>query len=109
MHGLGLAEHDALERFLERAQPLAIGRRRLPRGDARHARDDRFDVGRVDDRLELPAAALGLRGLGAPGPQRRCSVGARGLAARRPWACGPSAFGLRLRPWPSAAAFCAPP
>ena len=41
VHRLVLAEHHALERFFERAQPLAIRRRGLPRRDARHARDDR--------------------------------------------------------------------
>ena len=45
---LVLAEHHALERFFERPQPFAIGRRRLPRGDARHARRDRLDIRRLD-------------------------------------------------------------
>ena len=49
VHGLVLAEDDALERLLERPQALAVGRRRLPVGDARHARDDALDVGDVDD------------------------------------------------------------
>ena len=48
VHGLVLAEHDALERFFERPQPFAIGGRRLARGDARHPRGDRLDIGRVD-------------------------------------------------------------
>ncbi len=48
MHGFLLAEDDALERLFQRAQPLAIRRRRLARGNARHPRDDRLDVGDVD-------------------------------------------------------------
>ena len=49
VHGLLLAEHHALERLLERAQPLTIGRRRLTRWNSRHAGDDGLDVWRIDD------------------------------------------------------------
>src|ERR1700716_2405199 len=44
---LGLPEDAALERLLERAQPLAVGRRGLSRGNPRGARRDHLDVGDV--------------------------------------------------------------
>ena len=50
MDGFGLTEYDTLQRFLERPQPLAIRRGRLPGRNARDARDDALDVGGVDDR-----------------------------------------------------------
>ena len=48
MDRLVLPEDHALQRLFERSQPLAIGRGRLSRGNARHPRDDRLDVGGVD-------------------------------------------------------------
>ena len=50
LHGVRLAEDDAVQRFLERAQPIAIGRGRLPRRDARRARRHRLDIHDVDNR-----------------------------------------------------------
>ena len=44
LHRLVLAEHDALQRLLERAQPLAVRRAGLLLRDARHARHDALDV-----------------------------------------------------------------
>jgi hypothetical protein len=49
MHRIWLAEHDALQRFFERAQPLAIRRRRLPGRDPGNPRDDALDVRGVDN------------------------------------------------------------
>ena len=69
VHGLVLAEHDALERFLERPQPLAIRRRGLPGGDARHARDD--------GSMSAASTTTGF-GSGVPGFQ-----GSRGAPGRR--------------------------
>jgi len=59
MHGVGLTEHDPLQRLLERSQALAIRRRRLPRRNSGDAGDDAFDVGRVHDqrRRRGPCAA----------------------------------------------------
>src|SRR3954471_8964212 len=51
MNGLLLAEDDALERFLQRAQTFAVRRRGLPCGNASHPGDDRFDVGGLHDRF----------------------------------------------------------
>ena len=48
VHGFVLAEDDALERFFERAQALAIGGGRLACGNARHPRHDRLDVDGVN-------------------------------------------------------------
>ena len=50
MDGLVLPEHDAPQRLLERAQPLAVRRRRLLVGNASRARRDALDVAGVDDR-----------------------------------------------------------
>src|SRR5438552_1383449 len=50
MHGLMLAEHHPLERFLERLQALAVRRRRLAGWNAGDARHDPFDVRRLDGR-----------------------------------------------------------
>jgi hypothetical protein len=48
MYGLRLSEDDALKRLFERAQPLAIRRRRLARRNTSHSRDDRLDVGDIN-------------------------------------------------------------
>ena len=66
MHGLGLAEDDALERFFERAQPFPVRGRRLTRRNPGNPRDDALDIGGVDD-----------------GRGRRGSIGRNGRIDRR--------------------------
>ena len=44
-----LKDGSLLKAYLITLQPLAIGCRRLARRNSGHARDNRFDVGRVDD------------------------------------------------------------
>ena len=59
VHRFVLAEHHPLERLLQRPQPLAIGRRRLARGNPRHPGDDGFDVAGVDDDSRVSGSGSG--------------------------------------------------
>ena len=74
-HGLFLPEHDASERFLEAAEPVAIRRGRLLGRNARHARDDLLDVrgGDLDRRRE---SAVGGSSTSAPPRPPRASAAA---------------------------------
>ena len=133
LHRPLLAEDDALERFLQRAQPLLVGCRRLLLRDAGHPGDDAFQrAGRHRGRLRtLPRRGAPARIPRPPRRSRRARCRAAGTpadggspAARRPRSprrcsaprggsrsasagppeCGSSPRPSARRPLPSAAA-----